>query len=209
LDPIAAVTYGWNKFKGDAGTWVLLMLVAFLGAGIVVIVSSVLRSSLGTSFFGFLLGSALSDLLFTAVTVPLQLPLYRAALAVTTGVRPTTDQLTNFDRLGPFFLTELLVGVGVFIGTLLCVLPGIAFAFLAFLAPFFVLSGQEPVDAIKSSVKLVSTNLGPMLLFAVVGFLIYVAGAIACLVGLLVAGPIVLIATAYAFRTAQGQPVAP
>ena len=51
--------------------------------------------------------------------------------------------------------------------------------------------------------------VGPLLLLALLSFLCFVAGALACLVGLLVAYPVVTVAAAYTYRRLQGQPVAP
>jgi hypothetical protein len=205
-----AVTYGWNKFKQDPGTWILLMVIAAVGGIVVSILSAVLRGSLSSGIVGLLLVTGITSILQWVISVTLQMPLYRAALAVTSGVRPTTDLLTNFDQLGPFLLTSLLIGVMVGVGTLFCVLPGVVLAFFSFLAPFFVLArGEQPVDAIKSSFKLINANLGPMAILALVGALLYVAGFVACLVGVLVTGPIVIIAAAYAFKAAQGELVAP
>ena len=64
------------------------------------------------------------------------------------------------------------------------------------------------VDAITSSVKLVSANLGQALLLALLSFVIVLIGACLCGVGLLVAYPVVTIATAYAYKKFRNQPVA-
>ena len=65
------------------------------------------------------------------------------------------------------------------------------------------------MTAIKSSFSFTSGNVGALLLLALLSFLCFVAGALACLVGLLVAYPVVTVAAAYTYRRLQCQPVAP
>jgi uncharacterized membrane protein len=67
--------------------------------------------------------------------------------------------------------------------------------------------GQSPIDAIKTSGRLVSANVGSSLLLAILNFLVIIAGVIALCVGLFVAIPITILATAYAYRTFSGRPV--
>ena len=64
------------------------------------------------------------------------------------------------------------------------------------------------MKAISDSVKLVSSNVGDSLLLALLSILVLIAGAIALLVGLIVAYPVTALAAAYAYRTFRGQPVA-
>ena len=103
----------------------------------------------------------------------------------------------------------LIVSVLTTIGLVLCVLPGFVVIFLTWFARYFVVErGQDAVTALKSSFSFTSSHAGPLLLLALLGVLCFVAGALACLVGLLVAYPVVSIASAYTYRRLQGQPVA-
>ncbi len=48
-----------------------------------------------------------------------------------------------------------------------------------------------------------------MLVWAIVGFIVYVIGFCILCIGLLVSAPIVLIGAAYTYKKLSGQPVAP
>ena len=82
--------------------------------------------------------------------------------------------------------------------------------FLTYFTTLFVVDddAESPVKAIGDSVKLVSNNVGDSLLLALLSVLVLIAGAIALLVGLVVADPVTALAAAYAYRTFRGQPVA-
>ena len=72
---------------------------------------------------------------------------------------------------------------------------------------FVVDKQMRAVDAIKASVKLVTDNLGSTIVFYLLAAVVIVVGACLCLVGLLVAAPVVLIALAYTYRRLQNEPV--
>ena len=51
--------------------------------------------------------------------------------------------------------------------------------------------------------------MGSLLVFAIVAYLIWFVGAVACFVGLLVSVPVALLMITYAFRGLTGRSVAP
>ena len=102
------------------------------------------------------------------------------------------------------------MSVIVTIGFILLVIPGLIALFLTYFTTLFVVDddAESPVKAISDSVKLISSNVGDSLLLALLSILVLIAGAIALLVGLIVAYPVTALAAAYAYRTFRGQPVA-
>jgi len=205
-----AFSYAWAKFQANAGPLIGIMLVAFVGSIVAAIIASVIRSSIGGGFFGFLFVTALTQILVFVVTGLLEIGVYRSALAVTAGQPIDFGRMFSTDELGPYLIATLLWGLVVFVGFLLCIVPGIVLLFFGFFYPFYILDQrQSPVDSIRSSFQLVNANLSVMIPFALLAFLCYVVGFIACGVGVLVSAPIALIAIAYAYRTLNGQPVAP
>ena len=101
-------------------------------------------------------------------------------------------------------------GSPTFLGTLLCYIPGIIAAFLLDWTMFYVVDqDMAPVDAVKASVKFVTDHLGDTIVFYLLGIVVLIVGAILCLVGLLVAVPVILIGAAYTFRRLNGEQVAP
>lgn len=222
-DVTAAVSYGWRAFKANVGPFVVLGLLAFLVPAVISIVAqmfqsggSAIASEAGTrSGVGFAAMGAGGFLGF-AVNVAAQVvsvffgaALVRAALDATEG-RPVDigSAFTRWDK-GQIIVLAILVAIGTMIGVLLCVLPGIVFAFFTYFANFFVVgSGQGAIDAIKASFRFTADHIGNLILLFLLCMVIAIAGACACGVGLLVAMPIVTVAAAYTFKVLQGQPVA-
>lgn len=205
-----AFSYAWNKFQKNAGPLILVMIVAFVGIIVASIFSAIVRASFGSGLFSTLFAFGVTQVLLFVVSSVLQIGVYRSSLAVTAGEPIDIGRVFSSDQLGPFIIGSLLYGLMVGVGTIFCILPGIALAFLGFFWPYYVLDqNQAPVDAIKSSFSLVNSNLGQMIPFAIVAFIVYAIGAVLCGVGLLVSAPVVLIAVAYAYRTLNGQSVAP
>ncbi len=113
------------------------------------------------------------------------------------------------ELFGPFLVAAILQGLITFVGYLLCIIPGIIAAFLLWFTPFFVIDRHmAPTDALSASFNLVKSHAGVLVLFGIVSVVVYFAGAIVCLVGLLVSIPVVLIATAYMYKRMAGEPVA-
>ena len=113
-------------------------------------------------------------------------------------------------NLGPVFLTALLVGVGVSIGSVLCIIPGLIFAFLTQFAIAFVIDRSlSPIDAIKASIATARSNVGSALISFLVQYAIILVGELLCGVGLLVAMPVALLIQAYTYRKLSGGQVVP
>src|ERR1700746_2121062 len=94
-------------------------------------------------------------------------------------------------NLGPALLTALLVGIGTWIGLILCIIPGIIFGFLAMFAiPFVVDRSLSPVESIKASIATARSNLGGTFLSSLVQYAIVLVGELLCGIGLVVAFPI-------------------
>jgi len=68
---------------------------------------------------------------------------------------------------------------------------------------------MKAMDAIKASVNFVTSHLGDTIVFWLLGLVTIIVGTILCLVGLLVAVPVLLIAAAYTYRVLNGQQVTP
>ena len=132
----------------------------------------------------------------------------RGTLDITEGRK--FDIAHAFGQLdyGKVIITSVLVGVLTTIGLVLFVLPGILVAFFTTFALYFVVdNGTAPMESVKASFALVKDHLGDVFLLFLASIAAVIVGALACLVGLLVAVPVVTIAWAYAYKTLQGQPV--
>jgi len=79
-----------------------------------------------------------------------------------------------------------------FVGLILCILPGLAVMFFTMFWGYFVVDkNMGPMDAIKASVDLVKNNVGAVIIFLLLSWVVTFVGFIALCVGLLVALPVV------------------
>jgi uncharacterized membrane protein len=113
-------------------------------------------------------------------------------------------------NLGRVLLTALLIAVGTWIGAILCVIPGIIFAFLAMFAiPFVVDRSLTPFESLKASFGTVRSNIGATLLSWVVQAAVVVVGELLCLVGLVAGFPVAQLILTYTYRKLTGGQVVP
>jgi uncharacterized membrane protein len=128
---------------------------------------------------------------------------------VTAGQPIEVGKMFSTENIGPYLVATLLYSLMIGVGFFFCVIPVIVLSFFGFFYAFYVLDQhQSPVESIKSSFRLVNANMGQMIPFAIIAFLVYIVGFIACGVGVLVTAPVCLIAIGFAYRTLNGQPVA-
>jgi uncharacterized membrane protein len=190
----SALSYGWNKFVANIGNIVVIWLI-------------VIAVNVFFNLAGQVIDNILISLFITVagfvVSMVVQIALIRVGLLITAGQEPTPAAAFDTTQLGPFIVASILYGLAVFVGFFALCIGALIAAFLLWFYGFYVLDQhQDPVAALKSSVQLTSQNLGTVGLFAVVAVLLSI---VTC--GL--ASPIVQIATAYMYRTLNGQPVAP
>ena len=164
----------------------------------------------GPSFFVSLLGAGLAGLVVSLVIQALGAGLIKNALNIVDGKPASIGEIGTWATNGQVILAALIIAVATFVGTLLCYIPGLIVAFLLNWTMFFVVDkNMKPMDAIKASVNFVTSHLGDTIVFCLLGLVAIIVGAILCLVGLLVAVPVVLIAAAYTYRVLNGQQVTP
>ena len=117
--------------------------------------------------------------------------------------------VVNFSHGACYMLGAIIVGVLTFVGFILCILPGIAVGiFVLFWGYFLVDKNMSPIEAITASFNLVKDNFGTVFVFWLLTIVATIVGAIICGVGLIVAIPVVVIATGYMYKRLQGEPVA-
>ena len=213
-----AIAWGWRKFTENTGAVILAMLV-MLGVSILVgVVSTALTGGFSAqapmqspfSFDSQGPGDLLAQLIQTAVGIVLGGVAAKAALEVADG--------QPFDFFGAFskvnlvqlLIAGVLVGIATTIGFILLIIPGLIVMFVTYLTTYVVVDDDTPaIEGIKRSVKLTTENVGDALMLALLNVLVVIAGAIALCVGLIVAIPVTIFATAYAYRAFNGQPIAP
>ncbi|MEU2031893.1 hypothetical protein [Nocardia amamiensis] len=202
LDVGRALSYGWAKFRANPGPWVGVTAV-----GVVV-------------YLAFLLIVQLTDpttmlpllLVFLAVMAAvwlLQSAMVRGALYETDGTPPPFGAYFRFLNAGNVLLTALLAFLLTFLGSAICLIPGLIAGWLCMFSLHFVVDqDQGPFEALKSSFSLVVANAWQVLLLALAVLVVTFLGLLLCGLGLLVAGPVATIAVTYAYRTLTGGAVA-
>ncbi|MCD9622993.1 hypothetical protein [Rhabdothermincola salaria] len=199
LDIGAALGYGWNKFVQYIGQIILIVLVIFVVQGAFFAISRIIGAD--NSISALVLGQAVA-IIGWVIGLILQAGLIRAGLAVTNGQAPDVSMLFQTANLGSFIIATILVGLLFFVGFLACCIGMIVVAIFTLFYGYFVIDrSAQPVDSISSSFKLVKENFGSVALFAVV---VFVLNLITC--GLAVG--VTQIATAYAYKSLTGQPIA-
>jgi len=225
-----AFGYGWNKFKAKPSEMLVPVLVVFLVVLVVEAIVQVLlattllatrdctttvggqsvRAVCGPNPFVRLLATALAGLVVSLIVQSLGAGLIKNALNVADGRPASINQVFTWAVKPQVIGTAALVALITFVGTLLCYLPGLIAAFLLNWSMFYVVDKNlSPVDAIKASFSFTTGHLGATLVFYLLGVVAFIVGALLCLVGLLVAAPVVLIGAAYTFRRLLDEPVTP
>lgn len=228
--PTEAIGYGWNKFKASPATllvpmiavWVVLIVVAVILELLVyktllsthdctkTVFGEQVNTQCSPSFVTQLFGGALISAILIVVFNVAAAGLYKGAAAVTDGKPFSMGQMFEGWDKTQVALAALIIAVATAIGSFLCYVPGLIVGFLTMFTMLFVVDKQMPaVDAIKASIKLVTDNLGPAILFYLLAAVCILVGACLCGVGLLIAAPVVLVALAYTFRRFQGESVTP
>jgi hypothetical protein len=199
------VGYGWKKFQEYLGSIIVAVIAYVVVVGVFLVIGNIIQTQINSIF-----GSIIFSLINLVVTSAISIILIRAVLMIVDGKQMDTAALFSTDNLGQYIVGALLVALGTWIGLILCVIPGIIFAFLAYYWNFFIVDkGLEPVDAIKASIDMVKENVGTVLIWAIVAFLITAIGFALCCVGAIVAVPVVFIGNAYLYRRLNNEPVAP
>jgi uncharacterized membrane protein len=218
-----ALSFGWAKFQANVGPIVLSALVLLVGVGLVAVLGSLVTGALsgdvecavndegrfvcdgGTGFFAGLILQAVLTAVLLIVFQVIAAGLIRAALTVTDGGSWEFSEVLKTDKLGKVLVTALIVGGITFVGTLLCYLPGLVAGFMLSYSLYFVVDRDlEPMAAVKASFEFTKNNLGSTLVWYIVGAIVAFAGFLACGVGALVSLPVVLLGTAYTYRTLTG-----
>jgi uncharacterized membrane protein len=161
-------------------------------------------SNLGT----VLLAAAIAGGITSLITQVLAAGLYKGGADVADGRDVQLGGLfEGWDKV-QVIVAAVIIGVLTLIGTLLCYFPALIVGyFTQFTLLFIVDKNLSATDAIRASFRLCVDNLGPTILWYLLALITVIVGAVLCLVGLLVAIPVVLVGLAYTYRRLQGEPV--
>ncbi|SDK62042.1 hypothetical protein [Microbulbifer yueqingensis] len=151
--------------------------------------------------------SLLHQLIITAVTAPL------TAGLMMIGIKIARDEVVSgsivysyFDKIVPLAICSILMGILIVIGFILLVLPGIYLSIAYMLAlPLIVDKGLGPWEALETSRKAITKHWFAFFGLGIVCILVYLAGALALMIGLIWAIPTVMVAGGIAYRNIFGR----
>lgn len=130
-----------------------------------------------------------------------------SALLLTKGLKPGFDQFyINWRLLLSWIVAGFLFGIMFTVGLVLLIIPGLlVWATLGFY-PFFILDKKlGPIEALKKSAEATKGIRGSVLLLFLACAGIDLLGLMFFGVGILIAAPVTLIATAVVYRKITGQ----
>ena len=218
LDPVAAISYGWNAVMKDFGGVAVPIVVALL----VMVVPAVILGFMRGLITG-LVGPKLDSVVVSIVSIGLQGVtqivsltlqsfifggLVQFTLGVCRGQKPAMNVVFSG---GPFFLPmlggQILYALGIGAGFLLCLVPGVILAcgWICY-QPFIVDKGLGPIEALGASWRLTTGQRMNIFLYLLLTIAVAIAGMLALCVGaLLIAAPVVAIANAYLYLKLIGE----
>ena len=145
---------------------------------------------------------------FTLLAAFAQIGVTRAALRTTQGATPSFADMLTTQNLGKYVLFSLAYIGLVFVGVLLCIIPGIIIAFLLQLGGYYVLDrGYGVGAAIKASFHAVKRNVGPALLMVIFAILVGLIGGSFWGIPTLVTLPFASLFIAHMYRQFNGEAV--
>jgi len=169
---------GWRLVTADLGNYVLLALVfTILSAAVPVILQGPMIAGLHIFTMKKLMGR-------------------RAEFA---------DLFLGFNYFVPTLVASIVIGLFVFGGTLLCIIPGLVVAAMyKFTYLFIVDKRMDFWQAMEASHAVVKRDYVGFTLFLVLMALVDILGALCCIVGIFVAIPVTFAAITVAYKEIVG-----
>lgn len=201
FSPTEAIKFGWKTFKTNPGFLIGLLIIVYVSQFALGLVVGLIPDNNSS---GWAL-ALITSLLTTLFSIIISLGMINALLKfVNTGKGNFADifsEFSNFNLLVNYIIGAIIVGVIVLGGFLLLIIPGIYFAIrLSFFSYFLVEKHLAAMEAIKASWNATKGNGVNLFVLGILSVLVTIAGALALLVGLLVAIPVVTLAAIYAYK---------
>ena len=200
----AAIGEAWAIVQKNLGTWIVTALIYVIIVGVL----NVLQRAVGphANADGTLGGSKALGIVLTLVSAAvggfLMGGAVRMALKQLRGEATSPgDLFSGSDILPNLMGVGVLQTLAIVIGLALCILPGLYIAPLLILAvPIVADQKVSPLDGISRSFNVLKPHWGGAFVLSFLLGLILIGGALACLVGLLVAWPILVVTMAIVYQ---------
>ncbi|MBX9919499.1 MAG: hypothetical protein K2Y33_06700 [Mycolicibacterium frederiksbergense] len=220
-----AVSWAWNKFSKNAAA----ILVPTLVFGVVYAVlqgviqtistafSTVDSSSYGDGYsasismgLGGIVVSVIGGIVTVIVAAVVQSAYIGGMLDIANGQPVEIGSFFKPRNVVNVIIASVLSSIIVAIGVLLCIVPGVIATIMLFFTTAVVVDRNvSGIDGVSTSFNMAKANFGPVALTWLTTIGIGILGVLACLVGLIVAYPVIALVTVYAYRKLSGGFVAP
>lgn len=193
------ISFGWTTFKKRPWFFIQAALVivgVYLVLGIVAAIVGLNAKEVGDA-----LGDGLSSIagVFTGIGT---IALYLKAHDDVASAR--IKDLWHPELFIKYLLASILMGLIVFVGFLLLIVPGIIFSLmLAFTLYLVVDRNLGPINALKESRRLTRGNRWSLALLGLALVFLNIVGLVALGIGLFVTVPVSGLAMVHAYRTLQ------
>ncbi len=221
-----ALAFGWETFKKNVGFFIILVVIlGIFQFGVSFLVSWLTGETnvyvnVGSTQYqqtkeGVFAGNpaivTLLNVISTIISLLISIGMMKIFLDFVDGKKGDLKDLYQQYPLALKYIgASILEGLIVLAGFLFFIIPGIYLAVKLSMTTYVVVDKKAgPIDAIKSSYEITKGNWWNLVFLGVVSGLIAIAGALALLVGLFVAIPVIMIAYAFAYRKLSGSIVAP
>ena len=194
-----AVGFGWETTKNNLGFLILAVLILWIVSAIPGGLQSPFYMSTGAAAVAGIIFSLLS----IVVGVFVNMAQIRIGLRFCSGETADFEDLYNeYPKFVDMLIGMILYGLIILAGFILLIIPGIYWAIRYHYVGYLIIDqNMKPVAALKRSGELTRGVWWHLLGFWIVMWALTMLGIILCCVGLLFTTPIVIIATAYVYRT--------
>jgi hypothetical protein len=186
----------WETFKVSLGPIYILIIIFYL---IIFVIELPLIFVAGQTEPGQMPGATywLLSLILALLVIPLGVGLQYGALQIVRGARSFQMDwlLAGYRRWIPVLIATIAAGVLIACGYVLFVIPGIWLGSGLWAAGLLTIDqGYDGIDAVKASWAMLQGYKLAFFVWSIVAFVVVMLGALLCLVGLIVAIPVVLLA---------------
>ncbi|CAN5566143.1 hypothetical protein BH11ARM1_BH11ARM1_13430 [soil metagenome] len=219
-----AIGDAWKIISSDLGAWVLFTLVALIVATAISLPltlaglmfqngGSLIPSATAANDLGAQLQRQVLGLPFGILNNGLQFTVYGgvffAALKRVRGEPLAIEGIfAGFKAVVPLAVCGVLLWLGVALGMVFLIIPGLYFGAASIFAPLLIIDkGMSPVDAMMASWKTLGSSTWMMILLVIVAYIASIVGFFACCVGLLVTWPIFFVTIALHYHYYFDQPM--
>jgi len=216
LDAGEVIATSWAILNSQMGMLIGAFVIVFLLVGVVALPVNVIQIGLDNDLFGRKPNPIIGLLLFALWLPTSVFHVYMMAgltLFLLKIARGQRAEFRDLFRGGRYLLraygSSLLYGLMLIFGLMLLVVPAIILALMFWPYMFVLVDTDAPgMECLSRAKEITRHTWGTVFLLWLTSFGLYILGALACGVGLLVAIPLILLLFAVAYCRMTGQPTA-